>query len=459
MLKKFRNITEQNVQQINEFEQLIQDVIANFKLVYLNKKKDQLEQKLKIAKIGKKSSDLSAKTDLLEKLTNSIEKNKNKLNYLKEDYQKAKNQFEQITNNLKEKKIQTNDLTAKKKGFFDEINKITREMEKAPRNSDSKDLDLNIKPTPNTSNYEKIKAFRKKAKECQYQVNKINQQILEQRNKLEEIRPKYEQIKSDYEKLLDLIQKDEKRVANIKKDLQDNFKKDHEDLTEDLNLKSIDITETPQQIELEIQQVNAQLNPILEKWGQEEYTPSNLFETIKKKINNYSKALNQQKDTLTSPLPLEDIKEVINHFRKVEDLLSRIEAISNTFLKEINLKTLIQILLDMDSDAFLIQFKFIRSQKEHIGFQDLTTPEKVFFVTILHIAFKILTNTQKIIFSNLFLPKDYNKRGSLYRTIRKALPIFKEHENYNQYSLLFIISKLEMKKPIKGINLIEIEES
>ena len=46
------------------------------------------------------------------------------------------------------------------------------------------------------------------------------------------------------------------------------------------------------------------------------------------------------------------------------------------------------------------------------------------FIVSLFISTGVLLNQENIIFSNLFIPKMYNKGGSIYRTIRKIIPLF-----------------------------------
>jgi hypothetical protein len=82
----------------------------------------------------------------------------------------------------------------------------------------------------------------------------------------------------------------------------------------------------------------------------------------------------------------------------------------------------------------------------------------VFLVISLYLSIEIILNSKNIIFSNLFIPNEYNKRGSLYRTIRKVLPLFEKDSDLKDFDLVFIISNLEMKKPIDNIKIIKINQ-
>ena len=107
---------------------------------------------------------------------------------------------------------------------------------------------------------------------------------------------------------------------------------------------------------------------------------------------------------------------------------------------------------------FYIRSHFTRNNKEQITFDELTTPEKIFFIIICYISIEIQLKNKNIVFSNLFIPSNYNKAGSIFRTIRKILPLF-ESEDFAEFNLIFILSNLEMKKEIKNLKIITIQEN
>ncbi len=98
-------------------------------------------------------------------------------------------------------------------------------------------------------------------------------------------------------------------------------------------------------------------------------------------------------------------------------------------------------------------------KKKKIKFDGLTTPERIYFIIVFYLSIKLQNKSENIMFSNLFLPIKYNKAGSIYRTIRKILPIFEKEEVLSRINLVFIFSNLEMKKKINNLNLINLEES
>jgi hypothetical protein len=107
---------------------------------------------------------------------------------------------------------------------------------------------------------------------------------------------------------------------------------------------------------------------------------------------------------------------------------------------------------------FFIRSTFNHKNKEQITFDDLTTPEKIFFIIVFHTSIEIQLKNKNIIFSNLFIPSNYNKAGSIYRTITKILPLF-EGEIFEEFNLIFILSNLEMKKEIPNLKVINIQDS
>ena len=129
------------------------------------------------------------------------------------------------------------------------------------------------------------------------------------------------------------------------------------------------------------------------------------------------------------------------------------------FLSEVNLESKFHLIINKNNTNFSIKIQFTRSIKEIVNFEALTTPEKVFFITTLHISIQILLNLKNIVFSNLFIQNKYNKRGSIFRTIRKIIPIFENYDKLSEHSLVFIISNLEMKDQIENLKVINIKEN
>ncbi|MFX0145427.1 MAG: hypothetical protein ACFE9C_15290, partial [Candidatus Hodarchaeota archaeon] len=108
---------------------------------------------------------------------------------------------------------------------------------------------------------------------------------------------------------------------------------------------------------------------------------------------------------------------------------------------------------------FLCNLSFLRNDKEQLKFEELTTPEKIFFIIVFYLSIELHTNTKNIVFSNTSIINQYNKAGSIYRTIRKILPIFEMDDKLSKFNLVFILSNLELKRTIKNLNIITIKES
>jgi len=154
----------------------------------------------------------------------------------------------------------------------------------------------------------------------------------------------------------------------------------------------------------------------------------------------------------------EKLLSIVEKYRTLEVVKGELEDSLNNFLALINLKIQFKLTISQDLKNFYITSKIFRDNKNKLNFEELTTPEKVFLVISLYLSIEIILNSQNIIFSNLFIPNEYNKRGSLYRTIRKVLPLFEKDSDLKDFNLVFIISNLEMKKPIENIKIIKINQ-
>jgi len=127
-LKEYGKIANLNSNLILQFTTLIQSLISSMKYNVLLKKKEILLNELELSKLRDESSVISAKTDLLNKLNESINLNKKKLKFREEDFLFLKIKRDQYVNNINNYNLKIQDLTNKKKECFTQINKITREM-------------------------------------------------------------------------------------------------------------------------------------------------------------------------------------------------------------------------------------------------------------------------------------------------------------------------------------------
>jgi hypothetical protein len=186
--------------------------------------------------------------------------------------------------------------------------------------------------------------------------------------------------------------------------------------------------------------------------------PENLSEIINA-LTEINESLSKDLKDISIPYENDEVIDCIENFRRVEILYGDLEDLINKFLLQINLETKFQIAIREDFTNFYIKTTFLRSNKERVNFEELTTPEKIYFVMTFYISIKIILQAKNIIFSNLFVPSEYNKRGSIYRTITKILPIFEQEKNLKKFNLIFLISNLEMKKKIGNVKIIKIDEN
>ena len=457
IIKDSQKVINLNSKIIERVNNLIQSMVLIFNYNSLLRKRELLTKELEISKIKKKSSDIAAKTDLLNKLNESLIKNKKKFNYTKEDFLYLNNKRNQIISTINDYKQKIQELNKKKKDCFSQINRIIREMSDTTQKSKQNDLDLQIDNQRNYSKAEAIKTLQKQAKDFQYEINQLNSKINESQLNLDQVNPSYKSIEKDYNKLLNLIKNDENRLNSIKNELKDK-------LIENEDLKEFDISEfnslrSKQEIENEITDISDQLNIIINKTNYLDRKNPEDLSKITKELTELNDTLNKNFKDISIPYENNDVINCIENFRRVEILYSDLEDLINKFLLQINLETYFQMVISENFNNFFIKTSFLRSKKESLNFEELTTPEKIYFVITFYISVKIILHSKNIIFSNLFVPNEYNKRGSIYRTIDKIIPIFEQDNNLKNFNLIFLISNLEMKKKIENIKIIKINEN
>ncbi|MHA1490188.1 MAG: hypothetical protein ACTSRI_11110 [Promethearchaeota archaeon] len=417
----------------------------------LLKNKNLLLKELELSKSKKTSNELSAIMDLLNKLNQSINKNKRKVKYLEEDFFQLKNQRDLLEKNIQNYNLKIQDLNKKKKECFNQINKITREMEGSQQ---SKNNDLGLDDRHILSKSDRIIEFQKQAKDSQYKINQIKKNLSKANLKFEKFKPNFEIYEKDYQSLLNLVKNDEKRIKTLQVELVEKSDNNGKDILKELTLNELGVIRPTKEIEDEIQQLNNILNDIIESNILiDNENPTNLSK-IKKKITEIDRMLISEKKSLIISHEQHENIECIEHFRKLEALIKNLELLLNLFLLTINLESHFQIIINEDNKNFLIHLQFIRSNNKVVSFDELTTPEKIFFIITFNISIKILLNSKNIVFSNLFIPKKYDKRGSIFRTIRKIIPVFEKEKNLKNRNLIFIISNLELKKQIKNLKII-----
>lgn len=452
-IKKFQNSIKATSDLIEEYFTLSKSFKAFLKFNLLLKRRERLKNEREISRLKSKSSKIAAKTDLMNKLQKSLKENKDKLNYLEEDYFKLKNRRNQIKDTIREYNSNIKKLNRIKKENFNKINKLTRELSDPTKSDKEAEESLNEISFPVT---QRIRTLRMEAKDAHREIKQIKTKLRESQSKLEKLKPSYKQFKKDYEALKAEIERDKEELDSIQKEMEQ--KLGEEDL-KDLDYKELNSVKSEEEILSELDRIEEELKTISNSSEYIQEEAPHKIDPLTTKISDFKKSLTEKKNTLQIQIDDRELIKSIENFRKLESLLNNIKIIQNKFLAEINLEVKLNILITSNYEEFLLSFSYIRSKKEQISFEDLTTPEKVFFVITFFLSFLIQVNSEKVIFSNLILPDEFNKRGSLYRTIRKILPLFKNNPELQKYNLVFVISKLEMKKPIKSIEIIEIEKS
>ncbi|MFX1273985.1 MAG: hypothetical protein ACFFAT_02980 [Promethearchaeota archaeon] len=444
VLNNYITTTMYNSDTVDKHCNLIENIIALLKYIKLLNEKDLLEKELKIAQIKTKSSDIAAKTDLLNKLTKSLDQSKKQLTYLEEDYLKIKNQKNAVYNEIESLNLEILDLNNQKKEFFNQINKITRDMDEDISNDNNSEE----KGIPKS---EKIKNLQMNAKEVQFKIKQIKSKIQESQIKYNRINPKYEKIEKDYQEIVKILKNDEEKIKSLKKELEKNLKTEENDELINLDINNLTLIKSSNQIQNEIASINDELTGIeksIQYLNNEDPKDLSIVATEIEKINEN---LKKNRRNIIISEKKEFISDIMQKFKLIEHLIKKIEGTINKFLIEINLESIINLYIKEDNKNLIINIQFLRSNKEKINFQDLTTPEKIYFILGFHISIQMQLNLKDIIFTNLFIHNKYNKRGSIFRTIRKLIPIFETEPNFKKYRLIFVLSNLELKDEIENL--------
>ena len=457
-LFNYRKTMEYNLEAFSDFNSLTEILLKIFRFIFLTQKMNQLSEELELSKLYKKSSDLASINDLIKKLNGAIIKNRKELNYLEEDYFKQKNQIDQIKKELRNYNLQIQDLNDNKKECFSQINRITRQIE-GSLNEYKNDSIAKLGISINLTNSEKIRALQKKAKEAQYEIKQIQSRSNETKVKLENLTPHYEIYKNDYEHLLETIKKDEKKIKEVKLNYEQKHINNKDIPNEEPGNLMLKPVRPSVEIEDEIGKTISELDKI--SIPEDTFNIHNLSDLtlIIEKLREFDNILKIGSDKINISTSEKEVAKSLENFKNFEIIIHDLEIILNNFLKEIHLEIIFQLVVSNDNMAFLIQTKFIRNYKENVNFEGLTTPEKIYFIIAFFLSIKILMKSENILFSNLFIPNVYNKGGSIYRTIRKILPIFENNDNLTNFKLIFLMSNLELKKEIENLKVLKVEES
>lgn len=459
-LKDYIKAIELNTEIISDYNKLAQKIILSFQFVFLNNEKSQLINELEIAKLSKQSSEIKAISDLLEKLNEFLIHNKTNLTYLEQDYQKKKNQIDKINQEIQNANDIIQSLTNKKKLCFRYINNITRNMDLSSKLIiNEAEINSTLDLDPNLTNAEKIRTLQIKAREIQYDINQHKLKLDEIKIKYDNLSPQFKRISEDYEKLVHSIEEDENKVKKKEHELKEMISGLDAKMNE--NLQKIDFTsiQTPSQIESELSNIESRITTILTN---ETFIHDNSFIKVEEVINELNNLINyskKNKNQITISDANQKFTDMFEGYFKLESNVSKLEDLLNLLLSEIDLRVNLEISITEGYTKLLIHPQFARNKAQNLQYDDLTTPEKIFFVIIMYISIKMLQKSKTILFSNVFIPESYNKRGSIFRTIRKLVQIFERNISFSDYTFVFIISNLELKKQMENIKIIKIKES
>lgn len=454
ILNNQNKVINTNLEFVSQYIHILEFLLLTLELNTLEREKETLKMESEIAKTYKNSRDLYAFSDLLKKVNKSIEDNRKKASYLEKDYYLQKNQIDQIKNNISNYELKIKELNSEMKTCFSQINQISSLTEIISGNNEAlKSLGISI----NLPNSEKIRMLQLKAKEISYNIKQLKSQKEDLIRKLNLLYPKYEIYKKDYEKLLFNIEQDDKKAKELQSELKQKLI-EHDDNLKDRDLVNVNILRPVKQIDDDIKKVDSQLNEIKSKISIEDEKDQDLL-SLKKKLENISNNISKKGGGLTINNNMTAFLESLHSYRKFELMLNEIERIINYFLSEIKLTSHFKITINELDTEFFITTSFIKNDNVELKLKELTTPERVFYIVALYLSICTVLKEKYIIFSNLFIPNDYNKSGSILRAFRKIIPIFKKFDILSNFNLILILSNIEIKKEIKYVKIFEIKEN
>lgn len=441
MLIKFRSITKYNINIIDLYNGLILSYISILKYnSFIKEKETLLEQQ----KILKKINSMSESTEIIEKLkklNDSTILSKQNLKYFEEDYFKERNRINEIKKAIDNYNIKIKNLEGFKKECINQIGKIMEEMDEYPIKNEKK--------TNNLSYSKRFQELNKQAKNFQYKIKKTSEKLNNVRLELEKY-TRFDILELNYQDLLNHLNTDKNKQNEIKKELGNK-------LNENLDKFRIsDLLKSTEEINKQIQKIEDEMYSIRKSNQFLNINHPNNILKIKEEFKSLQNKISDNQEINTLLKETETI-ECIENFKKIENLILNLEKLLNNFLLQIYLKLEIETMISQDNKNIKFQLNFFQVRKKTtLSFNELTTPEKVFFVIVFYISIKIMLNFKNIIFSNILLPTTYNKRGSIFRTLRKIIPVFERENNLKSFNLIFILSNLAMKEQIKNLNVLTI---
>ena len=424
--------TEFLIRLIEKYCDLTQYFNQSLQLRILANDNETLEKILEIRAKIDKNSGLKDNLDEIRDLNNLIIEKKQTLNYLEEDFIKQKMKRDRFSKSIDSLQAKLKNLNLQKENAFKKINVLTGENE-ASRDTDNELTDS-----------QRILKLQQQVRDYNYEMKKINKIIEEESTEFREFKLNFSIIEEDYKLLESTIDDYDNKLNNLKKELAEDIDTELDEFEMSDLLKSHNqIIKCIEENDLKIK--NIQKHKFFDK------NQSDVFSPIYKELAIIKSNLTKNKINFTK----DDIEKSVDFYQNIKSKIIKLEGIINKFLMQIYLKYSLEITIKDNKNLFIKQKFFRIRKKTTLNFNELTTPEKIFFLIVLDISLRILFN-KKIIYSNIFLPVIYNKHGSIIRTLRKIIPVFERETEFQNFNLVFILSNVAIKERIKNLEVINI---
>jgi hypothetical protein len=313
-----------------------------------------------------------------------------------------------------------------------------------------------IPPVAGLSNAERIQKLRKEAKEIHYKIRKYKSELENAKKTLDSFLPKYQSYKKDFDSLKSTIDRQENQIKQQKAEIEKLTRKSDIKNLSEIKIGDLSNIRDYDTVKQEISNTDNKIDMMIEKNEYFKEKEIQNFDKLEHRLIEFKAFLLEQNDDLIYEININTVNSLVDNLREFELYLKDVEDLMNRMIGQINLELSFETIINFDDKEFFIKPKFTRNEKETLEFNQLTTPEKVFVVITLFITINISLDEREVLFSNLYLNENFNKRGSLFRTLRKIIPIFQQNKNFSDIELNFAISNLEMKRPIENINIIKL---
>lgn len=433
------DVTQKSVGYLDNYISMLNVSNNLLRFFDINKERKKLIEECNIAEKSEGIAEISAKKSLLNKLNDSIKEYKSQLNLIKEDYLKDKNQKNQLEKNLEKLKKNQNELKQTQKTLFNQINTFSRQEDDL-LDEDNKNLE----------------ELRTKAKKLREEIKDLNPKIEETLNILTQLTPTFQEKDKKYQNLMKNINNDEEKANQIREEIKEIVVIEGKQANTDSNSENLITSRPISVIKSKLEIINREIqkleNQQKKKLTKDEKSILSDLKTIKTKIDDfYSKKL----DTFNQ----NEILKKGEALKQINQWLLKLQNQINQFLFTINLKCSIDfelILKPNQAKKCQLSFKFLRSTNSSVDFNEMTTPEKIFFIICFYITVEILKNKSHIVFSNLLIPKEYDRKGSINRALTKIKPFFLENQAIKEKQLTFIIAGFTLTKDLENIQVYEI---